>query len=256
MRFDSFIPCDALKPYIGRFVISEQEVAQTYKVLPDTSLVIGFQYKGSLSVVQNGLESSLSASGITGLQDQFKLFKNAANTGTVLIYFKEMGAAHFFKQPLNEIFAQSLSMDNFISASQLAEIEERLCEATTDGERIGVVEDFLKARLESLKPDLLVAGAVHLIRQLGGDVKIASLAKQLHTSPSPLEKRFRKLVGASPKKYASIIRIQAILKRYPQAKNLTELGYGAGYFDQAHFIKDFKTFTGQTPEQYFDAQRW
>lgn len=251
MRFEYFIPSDILKPYIKYFVISEQEKSQTYKILPDTSLVIGFQYRGTLSIIQNNIELPLAPSGITGLQETFKIFKNTADTSTVLIYFKEMGAAHFFNQPLHEIFAQSISMDNLINPSELSLIEEKLQASDTDAGRIDVIEKLLISKLQSSKPDLLVAGALYHIAKSNGDIKISTLAKQFHTSKSPLEKRFRRLVGASPKKYASILRLQAILKRYPQAKSLTDLGYGAGYFDQAHFIKDFKAFTGQTPEQYF-----
>jgi hypothetical protein len=54
MRFDTYLPCDALKPYVKTFVISENSDESTYKVLPDTGLVIGFQYKGRLLQLNNG----------------------------------------------------------------------------------------------------------------------------------------------------------------------------------------------------------
>jgi len=72
------------------------EEERTYRVLPDTSLVIGFQYKGSLWRVDNNLETPLSISGISGLADHSRIFKNAAGIGTVLVFFKETGAASAF----------------------------------------------------------------------------------------------------------------------------------------------------------------
>ena len=74
---------------------------------------------------------------------------------------------------------------------------------------------------------------------------------ELHISQSALEKRFRQIVGASPKKFASIVRFKNTIKTYDQNKSLTDLGYEAGFYDQAHFIKEFKHFTGDSPETFF-----
>ena len=61
-------------------------------------------------------------------------------------------------------------------------------------------------------------------------------------------------MGASPKKFASIVRLKNLLQQYPNTGSLTELAYEAGFYDQAHFIKEFKAFTGDTPENYFRKQ--
>ncbi|OOQ58260.1 helix-turn-helix transcriptional regulator [Mucilaginibacter pedocola] len=249
MRFQCYIPCSALKPYVKQFVISENAEAQTYKVLPGTSLVMGFQYSGTLAFENGSANVSLATSGITGLLDTYRVFKNSPNIGTVLVMFTETGAANFLRLPLNELFGESIPLNNFFSHNQLAETEERLCAAGTDTERIAIVENLLLARLNPLSPDLLVNKAIETIYQHNGNVRIAELANQLHTSQSPLEKRFRSLVGATPKKFASIIRIKAVMHALKQT-NYREVIYRSGYFDQAHFIKDFKSFTGVTPEQY------
>src|SRR5690606_13099388 len=115
MRFDTYIPNNILKPYIHIFAVSEAEEEKTYKVLPDTGLVIGFQFKGNLTLLHNKEQIKLSASGITGLHDTFRIFKNTAHTGTVLVYFKEGGASAFFRQPVHELFRESVSLDNFVS---------------------------------------------------------------------------------------------------------------------------------------------
>lgn len=107
MKFDTYIPCDVLKPYVKSFAIQEAAIESIYQIIPDTSLVIGFQYKGRLSQVQSEIEILLSISGVSGLADHSKTFKNAADTGTVLIFFKEAGAAPFFRQPLHELFRES-----------------------------------------------------------------------------------------------------------------------------------------------------
>lgn len=253
MRFDTYLPCDALKPYVKSFVISENSDESTYKVLPDTGVVIGFQYKGHLSQLNNGTQTPLDSSGLTGLHDRFRIFSNSSDTGTVLVYFKETGAVPFFRQPIHELFRESVSLDNFILRSELLILEEQLCEARTDTAKLEVVEQFLISRLNQPITDNLVLAALSLIHKAKGNIRIKDLTEQLHTSQSPLEKRFRQVVGASPKKFASIVRFKHTLQTFNPQHSLTELGYEAGFYDQAHFIKEFKNFTGETPETFFNA---
>jgi len=251
MKFDSYLPADELKPYVKAIVISESETEQTYKVLPDTSMVIGFQYKGNLSYVNKDVEIPLSSSGITGLRDSFRIFKNSAGIGSVLVYFKEAGAVPFFNHPIHELFRESISLDNFMLKSELLILEEQLCEANSDNTRIAIIERFLISRMKETPPDSVVMTALSLIYKSKGTIRIKELTEQLNISQSPLEKRFRRAVGTSPKKFASIVRIKNIIQQYKQTDSLTEISYEAGFYDQSHFIKEFKTFTGNTPEIFF-----
>lgn len=254
MTNDTFIPCDILKPYIRHFIISDSLPETTYKVLPDTGVVIGFQYKGKLSFLDNGKEVQLSSSGVTGLRDQYRVFKNSPGTGTVLVFFKEAGATSFFRQPVHEIFRESISMENFILRSELVAFEDQLSTSKTNPERIKVVERFLISRMSVQAEDKLVTTALAIIHQNRGNIRIRQLAEQLNISQSPLEKRFRKVVGASPKKFASIIRIKHTITSYHPEKTFTGLGYEAGFYDQAHFIREFRNFTGETPELFFEKK--
>jgi len=81
MKFDTYIPCDILKPFVKSFAIQETTEESTYKVLPDTGLVVGFQYKGKLSRLQNNTETPLSISGASGLADYSRTFKNSPTSG-------------------------------------------------------------------------------------------------------------------------------------------------------------------------------
>lgn len=245
-----FIPCDALKPYIERFVISEAEAESVYKVLPGTGVVIGFQFKGKLYQVDNGTSVALSRSGVTGLSDSYRLFKNSKGIGTVLVYFKDGGASYFFREPIHELFRSSVSLDNFTLRAELLLLEEELSEASDNAGKVQVVEQFLLCRMRPDKPDMLVMQALNLIYERNGNIRITELSERLNISQSPLEKRFRKVVGASPKKFASIVRLKCILKNGFNS-SLTGIGLDAGFYDQSHFIKEFKRFTGDTPENYF-----
>lgn len=254
MRIEKFFPTAKLRNYIKYFVISESSEARTYKVLPSTSLVMGFQYDGRLSALTNQSEKILSVAGITGLQDSFRVFKNSPKTGTVLVYFTETGAAKFIKSPLHELFNQSISLENLFIKSQIIEVEEKLSKAKNNKQRIKIVEDFLLSQFIEKEVDKLIAAAVKLIQQAKGNIRIKELNKRLFISQSPLEKRFRSLIGTTPKKFAALVRVNSILKNADKDKSLIEITYENNYFDQAHFIKDFKRFIGETPEKYFQKE--
>lgn len=250
MKHESHLPCDALKPYIRCFVISETDRESTYKVLPDTGLVIGFQYKGKLYRVEGREESGLAAAGVSGISDRHRTFRNSSDIGTVLVFFREGGAAPFFQHPLHELFRASISLDNFMLRSELLVLEEQIAEAKNDAVRISHVERFLISRMKNKEPDKLVLAALGLIQKSKGTIRISELMEQLHTSQSPLEKRFRQAVGTSPKKFASIVRFKALMQQRDSNASLVELAYDAGFYDQSHFIKEFKNFTGDTPEDF------
>ncbi len=250
MRFDKFIPTDQLKPYIKHFVVSENELENEYKVFPSSGLVIGFQYKGQLTTIKENTESRLTSAGITGIADGYKIFKNAATTGTILVYFTEIGFTHFASHPANELFNLSLSLENIFDRKTVAEVEEKLTIATTDKHRIKVIEQFLVSQLKDIQTDKLIVEAVKLIYQSNGTIRIKELNEKLFISQSPFEKRFRKVVGTTAKKFASIVRFNAVLDNLNDTKSLTEICYENNFFDQAHFIKDFKQFTGDTPENF------
>lgn len=250
MSFATYLPSEILIPFVKSIAISVNEDASSYKILPGTSIVMGFQFSGKLSYSQESKTIPLNSSGITGLMNSYRIFNNSANTGSVLVMFTEIGASAFFKYPLHEIFDQSIALDDFILRSQMDLVLEQINESDSDIKKINAVERFLVSRLNKI-PDELVSVAVNLIKQSHGNVKITTLTESLNISQSQFEKRFRKVVGATPKKFASIVRLNALLDANPKVNKLTQLAFDTGYFDQAHFIKDFKSFTGQTPEQYF-----
>jgi AraC-like DNA-binding protein len=234
MKFDKHIPSERLKPYIKYFVVSENEFENQYKVFPSSGLVMGFQYQGQLVTVKNNSENKLTFAGITGISDSYKIFKNTANTGTILVYFTEIGFTNFASHPANELFNLSISLENIFDKTSVNEVEEKLT----------------LLQLKDIQTDNLIVEAVKLIYQSNGTIRIKELNEKLFISQSPLEKRFRKIVGTTPKKFASIVRFNSVLDNLNKTKSMTEICYENNFFDQAHFIKYFKQFTGDTPENF------
>ncbi len=253
MKIDTHIPSELLRPFVKSYLIIETQDELVNRVLPDTSVVIAFRYKGQVNYVTDNLRTGLPTAVVSGLRKSVRLINYTKDSGNVLVIFKEAGATAFFKEPLHELFETSISLDNFIPRQETAIIEEQLAGAQTNDQRIDIVEQFLLSKLYDTRPDSLISTAIQKIHTTKGIIKIRELADTLYISHDAFEKRFRKRAGTSPKQFASIVRMKSITIQRPQNKNIADLAFDAGYFDQPHFNKDFKLFTGQTPTDFFKS---
>jgi AraC-like DNA-binding protein len=223
------------------------------RVLPGTSLAIAFRYKGQLGYIIDNKRNNLPTSIFSGLRKSVRLINYLQNTSTIIVQFKEAGASAFFKEPLHELFEESVSLDNFIASQKLSVIEERLSEATSNHQRIAIIEQFLLSILCFSKPDRIISDALAKIHSTKGNIRIKELTDTLFISQDAFEKRFRKVVGTTPKQFSSIVRLTSIIHNKQKNQSLFDSAFDVGYFDQPHFIKDFKHFTGQTPTDFFKS---
>lgn len=250
MKWQEHIPTDALRPFVKAYRIIETDVEIINRVLPNTSLAMAFRYKGQVSYITGDGHKPLPASVISGLRKSVRLIRYLKNTAVVIVLFKEAGAKAFFEEPVYELFEESVSLDTFIRQSKLSVVEEQLAIAKNNLERIAIIEHFLLSRLLNHSTDKLISTAVGEIHSAKGAVKIKSLSNALYISTDAFGKRFRRAIGTSPKQFSSIVRMEAIAKQQLNADSFTNMAFDAGYYDQSHFNKDFKLFTGLTPTDF------
>ncbi len=101
--------------------------------------------------------------------------------------------------------------------------------------------------------DQIVKSTIETILTANGQLSINELSKQKNINRRQLTRKFSSAIGLSPKQLSKTIRLQATLKTLMSKndKSLTDLAYENEYFDQAHFIKEFKEFTGLTPKEFY-----
>ncbi len=167
--------------------------------------------------------------------------------------FKEAGAGAFIKEPLYQLVGSSVSLDSFSGFQQVSLVEEQLTGARDNIRRIELIERFLLSRLHNHRPDRLIVTALQRIHLTKGVIKMKDLAGTLYISQDAFEKRFRRVVGVSPKHFSYISRMRSIVNGSLGQPTLTKTAFEAGYFDQPHFIRDFKLFTGQTPTDFLKS---
>lgn len=257
MKSYHFQPVELLKPFIKTFMIIESGEGLQNNILPDTTMTMAFKLRGTITHdVQ--MNTSFPSSFVAGIRRTTLTVNYTKNTLNLLVIFREGAASAFFNTPLHEFAGIPLALNNLVHASMVRDVEEQLCECATHAERITVIERWLIAKLKNYTPDQLVQHAIQKIKSASGDIRIKELVADLPISRDPFEKKFRKTVGTSPKQFAAIVRMRNLIDNYSANSSLTDVAYSAGYFDQSHFIKDFHSFTGKTPKEYFATapQTW
>lgn len=246
----SIAPTPALRPFVRKFLVVENDADRTNTLLPDIGMVAGFRFQGECT--HDGSKALRAV--VTGLRDKPRTLTHSTGSATILAIFAPAGAAHFLREPLEELFNSTLPLDAEFRQSQLQLLEEQLAEADDHRARAHVLDQFLLSRMLRREADRTVAMAVACIRESWGRVRIDNLAQRAGISQSALERRFRRAVGTSPKRLASVVRLRNAVRLRMQGKTLTAAAYESGYSDQSHFIREFRRFSGSAPEEFFKSE--
>lgn len=257
MQVTVIAPSAPLAAFVARFTIVETAHAPaTRTLLPELGLMLGLRFAGAASLIVDGAARQVPNAALTGVLRSARHMHTAAHSGVVVAQFHPGAAAACFAAPLHELFGTTVGLDAIVSRATVAELEQRLVGAADHARRIALVEAFLLARLAPERADPLALAAVAAIRRAGGRLRIPDLARALGISQDPLEKRFRRTVGASPKHLASLIRLSTVIadrRRTGDPADWARRVIAAGYYDQSHFIREFRAVAGEAPERFFRA---
>lgn len=252
-------PAAALKPFVRRYTYREFDTCGKNVTKPfhaDHKVCIGFFFKSvPVKLTDPATGKTLikgSRSGITGLCTQYAGEMNFHGEYAFLqIEFHPNGFHKIFSLPQEQISNRIIlgedffERDHFILLEQLGE--------TRSLRKMGELCDqwlftHLKSRSAIEKNEAITATA-NLIIQQHGQLEIDELAKFAHMTHRTLERQFMLQVGCTPKQLCCITRFNRALQfklDYPLMDwgNITQ---HAGYFDQAHLIRDFKRYCGDAP---------
>jgi AraC-like DNA-binding protein len=175
--------------------------------------------------------------------------------GCLAICFHPGMAYKFFPVPMHTLSDTTTALSDIWN--DLAEkIEDKLASASNNDIRVHVAQNYLLQQLALDKNDLHVAYCLQQAQLSGGLMTVSKLTNDAGISQRHLSRKFQQCIGLSPKEYLRVCRfIQSLhyIKKYP-ALSLTEIAYQSGYYDQAHFNRDYRTYTGCAPGELAHAQ--
>jgi AraC-like DNA-binding protein len=168
----------------------------------------------------------------------------------ISVRFKSHCARYFIPDKLNLFKNERIELSNLFNRQSLHFLED-VHETNPDEKNIELIEDFLIGIYQERKLSS-VEFAVKKIEHQRGFVNVKNLAWDTCLSIAQFRKRFNEEVGMSPKEYSRVIRIRNILQLLgaDPRPTLTELTYHMGYFDQSHFIRDFRAVMGMSPKHF------
>jgi AraC-like DNA-binding protein len=229
------------------------------RILPDGSmtLVLNLADDEVRLYAPDGACTRLRGASLHGAQATPFVIDTAEQSRVVGVHFKPGGAYPFFGVAAGELSGRHTSLAELWGGAADS-LRSELLEARTDSARFAALERALLRRVAASPPSRH-AGMLAALRALASHQppeRVATLADRLGVSPRRLASRFEDEVGLAPKRLARILRFQralAALASPARAANLARVALDAGYFDHAHFVRDFRAFAGTSPTELIAA---
>lgn len=170
------------------------------------------------------------------------------------VRFHPHGFYRFIRQDIDEFTDKTLNCVDVWGRS-IRLLEEQIRDAPHAAEKVAILEAFLLRLVEGEKSPgktyQSIANAIQLVQSSAGLRSVENIALAVGMSARHLERQFKSIVGLSPKSFERVVRFQRALKLIQNGEvQGAGVAIDCGYYDQAHFIHDFKTFTGYPPSAY------
>jgi AraC-like DNA-binding protein len=234
-------PSPDLAPFVGHYWIITWDLrgheAQTQETLPHPSVHVALEH---------------GRSGIYGVV-KGRFTRVIEGKGKVLgIKFRPGGFYPFVRSPVSRLTNRIVPLHDVFGADGEALVSSVLAKRS-ERAMVAVAEDFL--RQQSPQRDAVAERVAEIVDQIAVDrtiTTVETVARKSGLTVRSLQRLFSRYVGVSPKWVINRHRLHEAVDRLTKGEPIdwTQLALDLGYFDQAHFIKDFKGIIGRTPGEY------
>jgi AraC-like DNA-binding protein len=241
VEFHKYSPSPWLKPYVRNFWMLRYSGSPAsprwHRIVPDGCIDLIFMRRDPTEDYRASVVGTMTRPIVEEL---------ASHADYLGIRFNPGGFRRFFQTPPRELTDRIFSLDDLSSPSWFAEglSDDRDLTACLES-----LEDELTRRFRPEKRDLLPAAVLETITTRRGNVSMTQLGRMTGWSPRHLRRMFHESIGIGPKIFCRIIRFldaYRVLRRSPRPSFL-DVALDAGYYDQAHFIREFEDFYGSSP---------
>jgi AraC-like DNA-binding protein len=207
---------------------------------------------GAMELVIGLDEDDRIGMGLTGVHSKFMVLDTSEPFSVIGAHFKPGGGFPFFGMPAGEFQDLSVSLDD-VWGGFAYEVREQMLTAKTREARFHVLEHALLKRCSGrLGRHSAVQYALQAFAKTEFPISVADVTDQIGLSARRFIEVFRNEVGLPPKLYSRIRRFQHVIHSLQKMDDpdFSDVALSCGYFDQAHFIHDFREFSGLNPSAY------
>jgi AraC-like DNA-binding protein len=252
MKFVRINPDPALRHLIDCYWIIESMDTEVHeqKIIPDGFTELIFHYGDAYVSQLHDDRQTQARNLLAGQISNYFYLNNTGISGIVAVKLKPAALTQLFNIDMSSY------TDKIVDIARLN--DERLLKLSklivpfAEEEVVKTIFDGYFMKLITSATTSPVTAAIDLVFKTNGMAPVKDLAIIAGVGERQLERLFKKYVGLSPKYYARIIRFNYIFKLIQAYEtSWADIVYQAGYYDQSHFIRNFKAFTGEDPSSYF-----
>ena len=192
----------------------------------------------------------------SGIRRKFITIPSRRDSEMLIVNFRRGKAYPFIKFPMNELTDKVVDAE-LVLPDEIRGIRRALQDIRAVDKKFGYVEKQLLRLFEAtLYHHPLVDFAANLIVRSPNTTNIEMVAKKTGYSQKHLIRLFKQHIGLTPKSFLKVLRFQKAIQEIEIKKSIhwSDIAYDCGYYDQTHFIEDFKSFSGFTPTQYLQSK--
>lgn len=249
-------PAGPLRPYVLRYEgyleYSAVPVRRRELPFPGAVLIISFTNPYRISTPEARPGAAVLTSFLAGMHDTYVLSESIGAGYGMQVNFTPIGAHLFLGRPMNEFTNVSVDLTD-IFGPDARRLAEQLRDVGSWESRFEVLDSlFMRRFAASPEPSAAVVHVWERLRTSGGNAEVASLAAEVGWSRKHLAARFREEVGLPPKAVARVLRFDRAVSmlKDPARTCLADVSAACGYFDQPHFIHEFRALGGSTPGDF------
>jgi len=257
MDYQTFEPHSDLKSIISCYwtlEVSKQSESQKQRIVPDGCIEMAFILGDNIKRYTSENEFILQPRAmVLGQTIEPFYIEPTGFVKTFAVRFYPYGFANFVSEPINNLVNKETPISKLFEKETADNLKQKIINSKNTEQRISIIEKFLLDRLNDEKTiNSIVKNTVDSLLSTNGNASINSILKDDLSKRRQLERNFKKQIGLSPKQLGKVIRLQTALKMLldQKSENLTDIAYESEYFDQSHFIKDFREFTGINPKEF------
>ncbi|MCF0064713.1 helix-turn-helix domain-containing protein [Dyadobacter chenwenxiniae] len=257
MNYETYSPSADLASFVKCYWTLEglvDNATQKQRVLPDGCIELFFILGDDVRRFVSETEFVIQPrSMVLGQITEPYYIQPTGQVNCFAVRFYPYGFANFVQTSIVNLANTETPIELLFGDETAAYISKQIINAANTQDRIALIEAFLLERInDSASRNRIVESTIEALLLANGSTAINAILKNDLSRRRKLERLFTRQIGISPKQLGKVIRLQAVLKTLlsRQSGDLIQIAYDHDYYDQAHFIKDFKELTGTSPGRF------